>query len=502
SPTPRSDFAPGTIVAERFSIETVLGRGAMGTVYRARHLWLDAPVALKILHPHLVDNDFANGRLLEEARAVAKLKSEHVVRMLDSGRTADGSVYLAMEYVAGQDLEVEMRELIRLPQVRAVRIARDVCAALTEAHARGIVHRDLKPENLLIERGIDGIERIKVGDFGIAKRLHLGGGRKLTLDTQPVGTPCYMAPEQILDATRVDARADIFSLGVVLYELLSGYLPFGGGNTTEIYAATLHGEPLPLEELVPEIDPELERIILRCLAKDPGARFADASELAEALEHLPCASERVRSGIRAGSSPGSSRDAMGEECPPIVSSGALATPALLAMSQRSSADPVHTTLISADAGALRGAGRWRRGASVGASVALVVAMTWGAVLFGAETFGAESFGAEPSSAESSRPRWLVAVEHWVRPRAIALGAPTLARSSELVHQPRARELEVIWPTQTWAEPELAAPVEVRSGLGEAWRTAEDGEAQLDPEEMSDEVDDAVAAAAPAIAAAP
>ncbi len=351
-----TELTPGTSVGGRFIIEATLGTGAMGTVYRAHHVSLDAQVALKVLHPHLVSNEWVVARFLEEARAIASLTSENVARVLDTGCTSDGLVYLALEYVVGQDLEIELRECERLPEKTAVRYALDVCSALAEAHGRGVVHRDLKPENLLIERRFDGTDRIKLTDFGVAKRLYTKRERALTFDSSPVGTPCYMAPEQIADSASVDGRADIFSLGVVLYEMLSGFLPFGGRSTTETYVATLQEEPVSLLDLAPDVTPDLVKVIDRCLKKHREDRYPDVGELARDLARFGTIADRFTAHATERSV-GATEVEIDPPTHRTRSASPYPTP-----------QPVNTTLISADIPGRNGGSRWW-----GAAMAAVVA---------------------------------------------------------------------------------------------------------------------------------
>jgi|GEM_PF-3213547 len=345
-----TELTPGTSVGGRFTIEATLGTGAMGTVYRAHHVSLDAQVALKVLHPHLVSNEWVAARFLEEARAIASLKSENVARVLDTGCTKDGLVYLALGLAVGQDLEIELRERERLPEKTAVRYALDICSALADAHGRGVIHRDLKPENLLIERRSDGTDRIKLTDFGVAKRLYTKRERALTFDSSPVGTPCYMAPEQIADSASVDGRADIFSLGVVLYEMLSGFLPFGGRSTTETYVATLREEPVSLLELAPHVTPDLVKVIDRCLMKHREDRYPDVGELARDLARFGTVADRFTAHATERSI-GATEVQMDPPTHRARSASPYPTP-----------QPVNTTLISAAIPGRSGGGlRWRVG---------------------------------------------------------------------------------------------------------------------------------------------
>lgn len=282
---------PGTVLSERYRIEEELGAGGLGVVYKARHIGLDAPVAIKVLRPEYAYDDDLVARLRDEARLAAGLRSDHVVRVLDVGEMDAGAAYVVLEYVAGHDLETELAHRGRLPMGTAVRYGLDICAALAETHSRGVVHRDIKPENLLIEHLSDGRRRIKVADFGAAKRF-LGRRGAVPVDTGGyVGTPWYMAPEQILDSREVDARADIWSFGVVLYEMLTDRLPFSGDTPPEVYASVICGDVMPIRAHRPEVPLELERIVLRCLEKDVVLRYPDVGEIVLALRALGMTTE-------------------------------------------------------------------------------------------------------------------------------------------------------------------------------------------------------------------
>lgn len=281
----------GTVLEQRYVVEGELGSGGLGLVYKARHLALDAPVAIKVLRPEYAYDDEFVARLREEARLAAQLKSDHLVRVLDVGDMEPGTIYVVLEYVEGHDLETELAHRGRLPIEDAVRYALDVCAALSEAHSRGVIHRDIKPENLLLERLNDGRTRIKVADFGAAKRLWKADGA-LVDPGGYVGTPWYMAPEQILDSREVDARADIWSTGVVLYEMLTDRLPFSGDTPPEVYASILCDDLALPRAVRREVPCALERIVLRCLHKDRMLRYPDVGELVLDLEALGLHAER------------------------------------------------------------------------------------------------------------------------------------------------------------------------------------------------------------------
>jgi len=288
----------GSVIGDKYRVVAELGRGGFGIVVRALHLTLDQVVAIKILLPgEGGDAEWQEdaARFHREGRATAALQSEHVVRILDVDVLPDGSPYMVMEHLEGVTLHdaIHTRAMIVL---EVVDHAIEVCAALGAAHAAGIVHRDLKPANVFITHGPGGAPVVKVLDFGVSK---VAGGTvsAMTRTGAVLGTVAYMAPEQLLDAKRVDARADLWSVGVILYEALSRKLPFGAVNAPGLVDAIMKAAPAPLSSHRPDVDPAFEAVVMRCLSRDPAARFATASELAAAL--APFASTRSRTALEA-----------------------------------------------------------------------------------------------------------------------------------------------------------------------------------------------------------
>ena len=272
-------IAPGDILGGRYQVERVLGRGGMGYVVAARHLHLDQRVAIKLLLAEHLEEPLIVERFLREARASVRLRSEHVGRVFDAGRFDDGVPYLVMEYLEGHDLAVELRTTKQLPVAVAIDFILQACEALAEAHQLGIIHRDLKPANLFIARDADGTTKIKVLDFGISKVAD-DPSSDLTRTRVVMGSPPYMSPEQLRASRDVDPRSDVWSLGVVLYQLVAGRLPFVGASITDLALRISTDPPEPLGLAEP---PGLEATILRCFAKAPGERYGSASELALAL---------------------------------------------------------------------------------------------------------------------------------------------------------------------------------------------------------------------------
>jgi len=277
----------GDVLAGKYRVERVLGLGGMGVVVAAHHIHLDEKVALKFLLPAALGNPEAVARFAREARAAVKIKSEHVARVIDVGQLENGAPYMVMEYLEGADLAARLQERGALPPEQAVEFVLQACEAIAEAHALGIVHRDLKPANLFCIRRADGRLSIKVLDFGISKVAAKPGSKSdasMTRTSALVGSPVYMSPEQMQASKYVDARTDIWSLGVILFELLSARVPFEGEAVTELAIKIATAAPLRLRALRPEVPAGLDQVVMRCLEKDPKRRFQDVGALAVTLE--------------------------------------------------------------------------------------------------------------------------------------------------------------------------------------------------------------------------
>lgn len=276
-------LAPGEVIAERYVVGEVLGGGGMGLVYAGTHVLLGTPVAIKLIHPELKDDAEAVGRFVIEARAAAALKGEHIARVFDAGQLPTGEPYLVMEQLAGVSLDQYLHGRGPLPQAEAVAIVLQVCEGLAEAHAAGLVHRDIKPANLFLAERPDGHYSVKVIDFGIAKQRVRSDTPALTNPGKSLGSPWYMSPEQMLTPASVDQRADIWSIGVLLFELLTARLPFDGESVPQVCANVLATPPLRPSEIRGDLAPELDAIVLCCLEKEPPRRFPCVNELAQAL---------------------------------------------------------------------------------------------------------------------------------------------------------------------------------------------------------------------------
>ena len=253
----------------------------MGVVVAATHLELDQQVALKFMHENVVEVGLE--RFLREAKAVAKLKSEYVARVMDVGKLDGGATYIVMDYLEGEDL-ADMLDRGALPVEQAVDLVLQAAVALAEAHSRGIVHRDIKPRNLFLTRRPDGAPLLKVLDFGISKMPAGEADGSSTQTGATIGSPSYMSPEQVRSSKDVDARTDVWSLGAVLYQLLTGRLPFVAHTVPDMFVAILHGDLTPASSVAPSVPVALDAVIAQCLAKERAQRFATMAELAQALE--------------------------------------------------------------------------------------------------------------------------------------------------------------------------------------------------------------------------
>lgn len=284
---------PGAIVAGKYRVEHRLGRGGMGQVFAAVHLQSGERVAIKLLHQSLNNSAENLDRFLQEGRAAATIESPHVARVLDAGSLEDGSPYLVLEYLEGRDLAKTIKKSGPFPITQAVDFIVQACHALSEAHSRGIIHRDLKPSNLFLTTRADGSPFIKVLDFGISKFVYEGHSHTQTSDI--LGSPPYMSPEQLRSTKHVDHRTDIWSLGTILFELLTGRTPFVADTMADLCMKIVAEPSPPLRSLLPSAPPGLEAILLRCHEKDPAARFSSAQELSAALAPFALAKDRTMS---------------------------------------------------------------------------------------------------------------------------------------------------------------------------------------------------------------
>lgn len=285
----------GQVVAGRYRVTRLIGEGAMASVYHALQNAEPRELALKVMHPHLAATKNFVKRFRREAKAASQLDHANVVRVFDHGVDGD-VVYMAMELLDGEQLSAHVKQLGRLPLAETVDIMRQICSALSAAHAQGIVHRDLKPQNILLLPGT-GSRVVKVVDFGIAKLTQpqksgpesldktAGSNSNLTTVGSAVGTPEYMSPEQCRGVS-VDARSDLYTCGILLYQMVTGRLPFTSEVHVEIMLKHVREPPEAPSRLVPDIDPRLEQIIMRALSKSASIRPQTAQELAASLQRL------------------------------------------------------------------------------------------------------------------------------------------------------------------------------------------------------------------------
>ena len=275
----------GDVLLGKYLVERVLGKGGMGVVVAARHIQLGELYAIKFLLPAVREHDQGLERFMREARASAKLKGEHVVRVHDVGSLDDGTSYMIMEYLDGCDLRALVRKQGLLSVSEVVLYALQTCDALAEAHAAGIIHRDIKSANLFLTTRPNGSPCVKVLDFGISKNIECEGV-DLTQTGTILGSPLYMSPEQMARSRSVDARTDIWSLGIVIFELLTGKPPFSAKTVMEAVAKVMTEDPPPLRSIRPDISEDLEMLVMKCLAKQREDRYLSVAELADDLRRV------------------------------------------------------------------------------------------------------------------------------------------------------------------------------------------------------------------------
>ncbi len=332
STSKRSPVAPGQQLAGKYRVEREIGAGSMGVVVEAWHIELDQRVAIKFLYPEFASNREGAERFRREARASAGIESEHVAKVLDIGTLDEGhTLYYVMEFLRGHDLSRELALHGPLPVRKAVDYVLETCDALEEAHAKGIVHRDLKPANLFLVERPNGEQMVKVVDFGISKITGSASRQFSLTDTSiMMGSPAYMCPEQLESSRNVDARADIWSLGVILHELIVGEIPFRGESVPQLVGSILLGKRMSLTVL-PGVPAELDAVVERCLRQNREDRFASVHQLREALIPFSTLGRRAPSSVPAAvSSSGVSSRArvLGTPVTPVPAShsGALIAP--------------------------------------------------------------------------------------------------------------------------------------------------------------------------------
>jgi eukaryotic-like serine/threonine-protein kinase len=275
-------LGPGAWIADRYRVMKKIGEGGMGVLYACLDSVLSREVAVKLMQRSLAAEPQLAERLMREARLAAQLR-RHVAQVFDCGMLETGEPFIVMELLSGRDLYAVLRDSGPLTPHELASVMLQVCDGLAEAHEKGIIHRDLKPENLFCASEPDGTAVIKIVDFGVSKQLRGRHIRAQTNPTESVGSPQYMSPEQISSPSEVDARTDIWSLGVVMYELLTGAVPFNGPGPAQVCASVLTDSVAPMSDFRADVPPAMEFIVLRCLEKDRDQRFSDVAELAAAL---------------------------------------------------------------------------------------------------------------------------------------------------------------------------------------------------------------------------
>jgi len=349
APPSRVPLSPGDVLAGKYRVDRIVGFGGMGFVVEAWHLGFEERVAVKLLRAEVAANAEAQARFEREAKSAFKIKNEHVARVIDVGRLESGAPFMVMEFLEGTDLGEMLAEHHVLPVDEAVDYLLQAAEAIAEAHAIGIIHRDLKPENLFLAQRPDGTSCIKVLDFGLSKVTPklptTPRERTLTETKQVMGTAEYMSPEQWMSARDVGPATDIWSLGIMLFELVAGQTPFERDQLAQMCQAILGGKPPSLTAMRPDAPEGLEAIIFKCLAKDPSQRYANVSELASALipfapEHARAAAQRIANlglggaGVRSSAPPPASmstppsapRAVVAISTPPPISTSPSAAP--------------------------------------------------------------------------------------------------------------------------------------------------------------------------------
>jgi eukaryotic-like serine/threonine-protein kinase len=281
-----SAYAVGDLIAGKYALEELLGEGGMGAVFRARNTTIDMPVAIKLIRADL-DRELLSGRLLQEARAAAKLGHPAIVRVFDVGKTALGDPFIVMELLQGESLANVIEREGRLSSARAVQLLLPIADALSVAHGKGFVHRDVKPDNVFIANDEEGQLQPKLVDFGIVKQERQIGDSQLTQVGAVLGSPDYMSPEQARGLDTIDQRSDVWSFSVVLYEAITGVTPFQSTNYNALLRMIVEAEPVSLHAQQ-AADDELSQIVQRGLSKDPNARFATMGQMGKALASWLC----------------------------------------------------------------------------------------------------------------------------------------------------------------------------------------------------------------------
>src|SRR5260221_33124 len=367
----------GRVINDRFKISALIARGGMGKVYRAEQATLARICAVKVLNPNYAgehDPEF-HRRFFLEASLTSKLTHPNTVTIFDYGRTDDDIYYMAMEYLEGHTLHRAIRTAGHFPEERVAHVARQICRALREAHSLGVIHRDLKPANIfLVEHG-DETDVVKVLDFGLVKNVSPDAkGEELTQTGLFMGSPKYMAPEQIR-GDRVDARTDIYSLGVIMYEMLTGKVPFDRPNSVNILMAHVNEEAPPMRQMNPniQVSPIIEDTVARCMAKDPNQRYRSMDEVLASLKRIGgSAFTQTMVGLETGELPSLSKSGSGPQLSPQPSSSGAQAGYSVGTSDPGSFPGPHSMPSSSPASTLMSQPAPRTGSRAGVFVTAVV----------------------------------------------------------------------------------------------------------------------------------
>jgi serine/threonine-protein kinase len=446
----------GDIVDGKYRVESVLGVGGMGAVLAAAHLQLGHRVAIKVLLSGPDSGPVARERFLREAKAAAILRSEHVARVSDVGTFSDGTPFMVLEYLDGQDLGDLVERTGALRVALAVDYVLQACDAVIEAHAHGIVHRDLKPQNLFLTRRPNGSALVKVLDFGISKQTTPALDRgALTRTSDVVGSPLFMSPEQIRNAKDVDERTDIWALGIILYELISGRVPFEATTLPQLCSMVLEQAAPPLRAIRPDVPEELDSVVLRCLNKAPEDRYPDVQSLMVALMPFANAEDDANGGSPFASTltpdalvgMNTSRKSGARRVlsqPPVSapktlssSSRDAATPAVSDMPPGRRTEDATSSAVHTDATQPL----WRTRSLMFGLAAAAAAVAVGAVMMRAEGQGAAPAapdGATPTATAATSP----AISSSVAPEVQASAAPSASASAARATAPPATTAEI------------------------------------------------------------